>query len=280
MKNIILAFILLVATCVQSKTPILTALQQKRISVSMKYHAFGENAFTMKIINLTSETLDLVIPSGMIFVPEDEGEQTLMKVEDDFIVLKDHESTEKKVDGYCTMYHHAAPSTNRDFSLGMTEHPNLKKLLGFLKDNKVSRENYQAAIWAVSDNNDIAEIKPLTENDKNLREFIGQMTNRKNPWYTKPTELQIIPGQSIVKRAVAIEGVIEVFADHDYDVYVTVDKSNGERKFKLKNMTLTKNSDNKFTFKVKATGWEVGDYKVVVRRVSDNREVKSFKFTV
>lgn len=277
---IFLLIFLFFGSSIVAQTSLIDALKQNQVKIDLVYNKFGKDAFNVKITNLTIQKLDVLIPSGMIFEPENEEDQTLMNVDEQFFAINGRQSLDKTIQGYCIMLSKNAPSKDQKFSLGMTNHKNLISFLDFVKKNEVTKDNYQSAIWAITDDDDIASIEGHTEADNALREFVAKMTGRKNPWYTKPTCYESNPGERIEKHPVSIEGIIEVQVEKDFEVYVSVENAAGKQKFKLKNMLMKKGVNNKFTFKVKASGWEVGDYKVIVRKVSDNSEVKSYPFTV
>jgi hypothetical protein len=256
------------------------AVNQKKVSVKFTYSSLGKDGMKLTVTNLTVGQLSLTVTPGTIFIPEDDGEQTLMTVEEALIALAPQKTASKLVGGYCIMLSKHAPNLGRSFKIGRVSNQNLISFLDFVKTNPVSKDNYQSAIWSISDNEDIASIDPINEADKKLREFIAKMTNRKNPWYSKPQQITVNPGQLIERKSVNINGILEVKVTESYDVYVVVENSKGEVKMKLPVMSLDKNSDNSFQFKVEASRWEVGDYKVVIRKVSDNKEVKRFDFKV
>lgn len=259
---------------------LIDAINQKKVTVKYTYNHLGITGMKLTITNLTTQQLALSVLPGTIFIPENDGEQTLMNVDEALIALAPQKTVSKDVNGYCIMLSKAAPNLGRAFKIGRVSNQNLISFLDFLKTNKITKDNYQAAIWAISDNEDIASIEPITDADNKLREFIAKMTNRKNPWYSKPQTIVANPGQMIERKSVNINGMLEVKVTDSYDVIVTVENSKGEVKMKLPPMTLDKNSDNSFQFKVEASRWEVGDYKVVIRKKSDNKEVKRFDFKV
>lgn len=281
MKKLVLSFVaIFIAINTFAVTDILDAINSKKISVKVNYSRLGKAGIHLTITNLSIEQLTIKVKPGIIFTPSNEGEQTLMNVEEALIAIAPQKNASKDVGGYCIMLHKAAPSLTESFKIDIVKQANLLSFLSFIKTTKVSEGNYQSAIWAITDNEDIASIEPISDGDTKLREHISTLTGRKNPWYSKPQTITANPGQMIVRKSVAIEGTLSVSTTTTYDVFVSVENSKGEVKMKLEPMTLDKNSDNSFNFKVSASRWEVGNYKVVIRKVSDNKEVKRFDFTV
>lgn len=281
MKKLVLFFVaIFIAINTFAVTDILDAINSKKISVKVSYSRLGKAGIHLTITNLSIEQLTIKVKPGVIFTPSNEGEQTLMNVEEALIAIAPQKNASKDVGGYCIMLHKAAPSLTESFKIDIVKQANLLSFLSFIKTTKVSEGNYQSAIWAITDNEDIASIEPISDGDTKLREHISTLTGRKNPWYSKPQTITANPGQMIVRKSVAIEGTLSVSTTTTYDVFVSVENSKGEVKMKLEPMTLDKNSDNSFNFKVSASRWEVGNYKVVIRKVSDNKEVKRFDFTV
>lgn len=281
MKKTCLIFLsFLFALNLFAEEDILEAIQQKKITVKFSYTQLGKDGLKMTVTNLTKSKLSLSLSPGTLFIPKDSSEQTLMNVDEEFFVLEPAKNATKMVDGYCIHLSKSAPSLSQTFTMGQTKNANLISMLSFIKSHPVTESNYQAAIWAITDHSDIASIDPITDADAQFRKHIATITHRKDPWYSKPQTIVANPGEQIQRNSVHISGVIEIHADKTYEVYLTVENSKGEVKMKLKPMTIQKDWDNSFEFKVKAAKWEVGDYKVIIRRVSDNKEVKHYDFSV
>lgn len=257
------------------------AISEKKVTVKTNFNFLGKQGITLTILNNTTSPLKIEIPAGTIFEPENEDEQTLMNVEEKILAMKPKETTVVEVDGYCIMADKRCPKTANNFTISHVNHQNLNSFLGFIQKEKVSEMNLQAAIWAITDNEDIGAIEPTLDGDVKLREHISKMTGRENPWYTRKQEIIATPGEVIQRRSADVRGELEIFAQNNMKVIMTVENDQNEVKVKFKNvMKLVKNSENSFNFRIRVNTWEVGNYRVVIRKADTNEEVKRFDFEI
>ncbi|HRO76692.1 MAG TPA: hypothetical protein PLP27_11155 [Crocinitomicaceae bacterium] len=281
MKALILFTLFLLASSGVSTLDLTDAVTQKKVTIKSSFSQLGNDGITLQISNTSAETINLKIASGTLFYPESDDEQVLMNVDEQMIALAPKQSKTVVVDGYCTMLSKNCPSKTNNFKVAKNTQTNLNSFVNFLKTNKVSKENYQSAIWAITDNEDIAAIDPKTEADKALRKHIATMTNRKDPWYNRAQNIVATPGVQIERRSANIDGMLEINPATTMEIAVTVEDDKGNIKMQMpKTIRLDKGIQNSFSFNVKVGNWEVGKYHVMLRKVGTKEKIKQFDFTV
>ncbi|MBW7866729.1 MAG: hypothetical protein H3C31_00220 [Brumimicrobium sp.] len=280
MKTSLLILTIAISFVLRANEDFLEAISQNKVSYSISYKSFGEKGISLNIKNLTANVISLSIAPGTIFLPESDDEQTLMNADEQLIVLRPKAEDFVLVDGYCINYNKLAPSEESTYKIKKTNNPNLIALLDYFKQNPISKDNYQAAIWAVSDNEDIAYIEPITESDKGVRELIAKMTNRPNPWYSKDEKIEVEPRQVIARGSSVVEGILSMTPEKDVEVYVTVENSNMEQIRDYPGMKFDKGWSTNLRFKIAVSGWEKGNYTATIRDKATGEGLKTFEFSI
>ena len=85
----------------------------------------------------------------------------------------------------------------------------------------------------------------------------------------------------IQRNSISLEGLLKIKPTQTIKVLVTVENDKNEVQMKMnKVLELTKDTENSFNFKVSVSNWEVGKYKVIVRKEGTKEKVAQFDFTV
>ena len=204
-----------------------------------------------------------------------------MNIEEKQLALNGKETKSIHVGGYCTQLSKMTPRLDNRFKVGTTSNAQLHSLLTFLKTNKPSPVNYQAAVWALTDQESIAAIEPLTPADKKLREHIAVLTKQKDPWYTSGQTIQAEPGRPIQRNTIAVKGNLEVILKETTEFEIVVVNSTNEVKATMPTKEpIEKDIKHSFKFGLTVQGWEMGTYQVVLRKLSDESTIASFPFQV
>lgn len=282
MKSLLsIAFSILAFCGTASTIEINAALKAGKISVVPTYKKLGNNGVLLTISNVTTQPITVSIPGGTVFQPEGGQEQVLMNIEEKQLALNGKETKSIHVGGYCTQLSKITPNLDNRFKIGTTSNPQLLSLLTFLKTNQPSPVNYQAAVWALTDNESIAAIEPITPADKKLREHIALLTKRKDPWYTSGQNIQAEPGRPIQRSTIAVKGNLEVTLKETTEFEIVVINSTNEVKATMPTKEpIEKDVKHTFKFGLTVQGWEMGTYQVVIRKLSDRSTIASFPFQV
>lgn len=266
---------------IASSIEITEALKLGKIKVIPAYKKLGNKGVLLTVSNTGTQPLTISIPGGTTFSPGGNEEQVLMNIEEVQLSLSGGETKSVYAGGYCTQLSRLVPRLENSFKIGKTDNRLLLSLLEFLKANKPSPINYQSAVWALTDNESIASIEPLTPADQKLREHIAELTKRTNPWYTSGQNISAEPGRPIQRNTIAVKGNLEVTLNENTEFEIIVVNSDNKVKANLPaKEPIEKNVKHKFRFALTVQGWEMGKYQVLLRKISDGSTIASFPFEV
>ncbi|MEI7801905.1 MAG: hypothetical protein WCI97_04625 [Bacteroidota bacterium] len=165
MKNAI-AFVLLLATTQLHATGITfsEALKQNLISVtvtgidyksdSVYVSSFYGPCINLRVKNISKILVNLYEAPGRLLMPDDTDQQTIMMSEVIAISLEPGQEVKKKIHGFCTEAHDAAPNMNTQFTFGSLASANLFNLSKLLSDKKLYDFTAQQAVWCLSNDQD------------------------------------------------------------------------------------------------------------------------------
>lgn len=257
------------------------AIQQKLITATATSNGkYNQESVQITMSNRSASKLIIVIPAGFSFYPGDEGEQTLVTTEDQFLALEPNASNKKWIKAFCSEASDSSPTEFSTFTFGKTKNPSIQKLVDYTNAHKVSPSTLQDAMWAVSSDRSISNIVAETPEDKALRTFISELTGKKDAWYTSPQNYELNESRNIVSETVKIQGDLVFSLNESTTFYQEIRKKDGEVMMKgQKTLTLAKGDNIKFHFRIEVTGWEKGEYDVFVISTK-NKIVTQYEFAV
>ena len=256
-----------------------TAIKSKKIDATIQSIGRHEGkSISIKLKNNTSSNLRVKIPAGTLFHPEDDGEQTLIHLEENFIALKPKGEYKGFLAGFCTESKDRCPTDGSGMSIAANANPKFTKLSDYLKGKKISKSVYQDAVWAISDGKSVANIDAINPATVELKKFVANLTGQKNTWYSSPQSRHVDESGNIVQETVIIKGKLEFDCKKNAKVRQDIYKENGESVFvSEKYMTaVVPHITYKFTLRVR--GWEKGKYYIRIHDGTD--EIKRYYFNV
>lgn len=286
MRNFILFSVVFILFGFQSSRLLTTtpvdlhfALSQKMISVNSTSNGeYSDGSVQMNIKNLTAKPIRLKIPALTTYSPNNDGEQTLLQVEDMLVNLSPKTSSDVLVAAFCSELDDRCPTKENSFSIGKSENEKFFKLTNYLRKNKVSKNNYQDAVWAISNNQSINNISIDKPQDKNFRKFMSGLTGQKESWYSSPQETTVDEYGNFNRETVSVSGALVFDSDGVSKTYQSVYNSEGERLLKGKERQLPKAKGVEMSFSLRVKGWKKGTYEVRVMKGST--VLKKFPFEV
>lgn len=261
-----------------------TSLEQAIRDKSINFAAttnggHSENSVHLMLTNLKSTPLEIQIPNGTYFIPSDEGDQNLLLVEDEIIVLQPKENKEVFVDAYCMESSDGSPVKGDKMSFKTLQADSkLKQLTAHINGNKLAEHDIQSAVWAITDDEPIPYINTTDPPARNLRETVANLTNQPNTWYTMQVDRRVNAQRRIETNAVTMSGNIRLELTKKASIHEVVKDSEGRVKFSLKPAEFPRAGTWNYTFSLRVQGWQKGIYTVVV--IQDGQEIKSFPFEV
>lgn len=257
------------------KTAINSGLIDAKITSNGKYSGKSVN---LNVTNKQGKTLTIRVPAGTTYAPADNGEQTLIQLEEQILVLQPRGSQQKLVAAFCTEASDRCPSKSGTFKLGSNKNPKLKELITYLDNKKIDKSVYQDAVWTITDNKPVSYVYAEDAPTKEFRKYLAKLTGQKDTWYSSPQEYTVDNRGHINSETVIIEGELVFDSDGVSPIHQELCDADGNMLFKSNASTPRKSKEVTMNFKVRVKGWEVGDYMVKVMK--GDEELKRFPFKV
>lgn len=256
------------------------AIKQKKIKTSIISNG-GHDRGSVHVIltNLTSSPLKITIPNGTVFIPDNPGEQDLLLIEDEMIVLQPKQKKDLNLDAFCMESYDSSPNEGGKMTFKtMRPESSLKKLCAHLNGKKLSTSDIQSAVWAVSDEEPLERISMGSPSTDNLREAVSELTGQDNSWYTVNVNRRLDENRRIETSSASISGKLKINLTAPAKVHEEVVDENGVVKFTMKTASFPKAGKWNYSFNIRVMGWKKGDYKVLVYQ--DGKEINTFPFSV
>jgi len=262
--------------------------QQFTLNEAIQAHSISANATSngkysgrsvdLVLVNKTQNTLQIRVPAGTLYEPKDDGEQTLIQMEDQLITLAPGGTYNGQVGAFCTEATQRCPSASNGFTISQTKNPKFNLMFAYLKGKKVSKGTYQDAVWAISDGHSVANIVTELPADVAFRKEIATITGQRDTWFTSPQNVQIDDRGNFNYETVKISGHLSFNCAPGTKVRQDIHKGNGEV-FYASDKTMTAQAGNvNYDFHLSVMGWEKGTYYI---RIHDGtRELGKYEFTV
>ncbi len=239
---------------------------------------YSGRSVEMTLTNNKMKSVQILIPAGTMYEPENDDEQTLIQLEDELITLKPNEKRMVRLAAFCTEAHDSAPSSEGTFTLAQNTNPKLKDLISYIDGKSVSKKAYQDAVWSITDHRPISNIVAEDAETKKFRTHIASLTGQKDTWYTSPQNYEQQADGRINSETVKITGELKFATDGVTAVHQALCDADGNVLFTGNKATPRKNDNTTLRFSVSVKGWEKGDYMVKVIR--GDQEIKRFPFKV
>lgn len=257
------------------------AVSQGKVEVNIKNTGgFSGKCINALIKNLTNTDLTIVVYPGTTFVPEDEGEQTLVTPAKQVIALIKNQARTVAMEAYCTEAHDRSPDQNSKFALSSISNPQLKSF--FLKANTfgaMGSEMIQEAIWCITDSSSVSNLYHANPTiQKNVRQYICTLTGQQDTWYTTRRNFEVGEDRRIVDRPQVVKGKILMDNKEPIELNGMVKNGAGEVVLAYQNHIKLPAGKMEFDFELKVSGWVKGDYYVVYID-NKNQEIYKQKFS-
>lgn len=257
---------------------LIDAIKVKLISAkTISNGAYNVESVDISIQNNTASPLRIKIPSGTLFNPADNGEQTLILLEDDFITLKAHDSFEGHVSAYCTEASDRCPTKGTPMKMTMNQDKNLIAMIHYLNGKTINESSFQDAVWAISDGHSISNIESFTKEDKAFRKYLAALTKQEDTWYTSPRSVRIDNNGNFNYETVNISGRIDFECEKGASVRQDIYKASGEAIFVSEKYMTVQSGKVTYKFRLSVKGWEKGDYYIRVHDGTNDIVKYSFK---
>lgn len=262
-----------------SKINVFEAIQTKKINASWNSNGkHSGNSVDIKIVNITSSPIELIIPAGTKYSTDNEDEQTLIQLEDQFIALAPKQSYNGKVAAFCMEAHDRCPTATSAMKISKNSNPKLNELTSYLRGKTIDKSTYQDAVWAISDSYSVSNIAAEDQASKDFRKKVAEITGQKNPWFNSPQNVTIDEQGNFNMETKLIAGQLEFMCEKGTNVHQDIYKANGDPILVSDKTMQARYGNVKYRFQIQVKGWEKGDYYIKLH--DGNKEITRYEFTI
>lgn len=258
---------------------LIEAINAKTITATITSSGkYSGNCVNIELTNNTNSPLKIIAEGGTKFHPEDEGEQTLIQIEENVIALKPRASYSGKLAAFCTEASDRCPSESSTMTLSKNTNTKFSKLITYLKGKRIPKTTYQDAVWAISDNKSISNISNENAEANNFRTYMAELTGQKNTWFSSPQNVQVDSQGNFNYETVNINGELEFDCTRGAKVRQDVMKANGEPMFESEKTMTAQTTHIRYRFRMSVRGWETGDYYIKIH--DGNNTLAKYEFSI
>jgi len=261
------------------KINVFDAIQAKKITAAWNSNGkHSGNSVDIKIVNTSSSPIELIIPAGTKYSTDDEGEQTLIQLEDQFLALTPNQVYYGKVAAFCMEASDRCPTATSAMKISKNSNPKLNELATYLKGKTIDKSVYQDAVWAISNGYSVSNISAEDQASKDLRTKIALITGQKDPWFSSPQNVTIDQQGNFNLETVLIAGQLEFLCEKGTNVHQDIYKANGEAVLISDKTMQARYGDVKYRFQIRVRGWEKGEYYIKLH--DGNKEITRYAFNI
>lgn len=239
---------------------------------------YGENSLTLKVTNKTRGPLTITVPGGTIYEPEDPGDQTLIQLEPENLIVSAGGTNQLSIDAYCSESSDGVPNGGSSFAVKRTSNAKLLGLVAHLKTRKGDRDGYQDAVWAITDAQELSYMPNETEEDKELRNYVAQSTGLANNWYGLTPERRVDADRRIITETTRINGTLSFACTPGKTIIEEVRKKDGSVIISNNTNFAPRGDKLSYEFKLSLKGWEKGEYYVLLK--NNVKDLARYDFTL
>ena len=262
-----------------TKTSIFDAVKAKTISATFLSNGkHSGNSVDINITNLTSQTIELLVPAGSKYSTDNEDEQTLIQLEDKFIALQPKQTYTGKVAAFCTEASDRCPTIASAMTITKNTNPKFTELTEYIKGKTIDKSTFQAAVWAISDGYNVSNIAAEDQVSTDFRQKVAEITGQKNPWFNSPQNVTIDERGNFNMETVLIAGQLEFMCNKGTLVHQDIYKANGESVLISDKTMQARYGNVRYRFQIQVKGWEKGEYYIKLHDGSN--EITRYAFSV
>ena len=256
-----------------------SAIRSQKITCTISTTGkFNGHSVLLEMSNKSKGQLKIIVSPGTLFYPKDNGEQTLIILEDQIVELSPGEKKKQVIHAYCSELHDRCPSGGVTASIGKSTDPKFDSLFVFMKAKKYDNSIFQNVVWAISDGNDISAISADSKDKKELRKFLCLLTGQEEVDYTSDYILTLDSLGYIRRTLHQIKGELEISSTKSRFLYQYVYDENGKMKYKSQLAIEVPEGKSDYRFNIIVKNWSKGNYSMKLKDGKD--EIATYEFKV
>lgn len=258
------------------------AIDDKQVSATVL--PFGNSGYSdglrINVKNISGKTLQLKLPKGSIFIPDNSGEQTLVTSGDELFALSPGQEKQIVRPGFCTELHDHGSDDTSTFQLACSKNEKLLNLLAYMDSLQVTDKDFiQQAVWCITDDQDIAYANcDDTLQTRLVQQKLCALTRKEMPWYDTKAEIIQTPQHEFVIQPIEITGEIVINSDVPVTLQGMVKDSTGKILYTNPNPSYSPEGETTLDYTLHVEGWAKGKYYVVY--TSNGKEVLNREFEI
>lgn len=261
------------------KINVFDAIQSKKITAA--WYSNGKhsgNSVDIKIVNVSSTPIDLLIPAGTKYSTDNNDEQTLIQLEDQSIALAPKQVYNGKVAAFCMEASDRCPTATAAMKISKNTNPKFIELTSYIKGKTIDKSTYQDAVWAISDGHSVSNIAAEDEVTKEFRKQIATITGQKNTWFNSPQNVTIDEHGNFNMETKLIAGQLEFNCTKGAFVHQDIYKANGDAVLISDKTMQARYGNVRYRFQIQVKGWEKGEYYIKLH--DGTEEITRYEFTI
>ncbi len=247
--------------------------------ISAKAVCRGGLSIDYSLTNLLKDTLYIKIPAGWRFNSNDPKNdyQDILVTNEQMIVLKPLEKKMIEINGYCCEASKSGPIKGIRYTVGKQADSSLTKLANYLNINSFDKNTIQYSVWAISDNNETANITSSNDSiTEQLRHFVALLKGEPLPWYTLLKKSHISPSGTITDIPLKFKANLTYQINETMYSYCYIIDAKGQKvSDMLGKWILPEQNNYEAIFNIK--GLKKGDYKLVLEGLNNTVFERDFK---
>jgi hypothetical protein len=255
------------------------AISKHKIIATLKANGhFSGNSVILEMKNNTNTPLKLSIPIGTLFSPSNEGEQTLITVEEQFVLLEPKKKASQVIDGYCCEASDACPKPTSTFQMSANKNEKFNQLFGYMKGKGISKSLYQSIVWTVSNNHDVSSIPKDNPTNSDLRKFLCKLTNQIDKWYCSSIKRSIDKSGNIQSNTEFVGGTFSYDCPKNTIIHQEIHKESGGLISRGENKRTVKDGEIVSSFHLNVKNWAKGKY--FLKIMTSKNVIAEYEFMV
>ena len=250
--------------------------------IKAKAYSLGEyqgSCMTIKIKNLTKDSLIILIEAGRKLNSLDDNYQDILIVKEELLGLRLSEEKSIKIKGYCCQASNRGPFSGLEYGLNKLADTNLVKLANYLNVNSFNQTTEQTAVWAISDNRVTASITEINDSIAlPLRQMVASIKREPIPWYKLLTKnFQYSTGQ-ISNYPISLRGKLEYSNEKLNYATLIIVNNKGIWTGQIKSFWLDPSIKNELDLNVSLKGFAKGKYSIQL--ITNEKQLASKNFEI
>ncbi len=267
MKRLMILMLLLAVSGLHSTTirmTIQSAVKQKRVKAAVESLG-GHSGYCLdlSVWNLTKDSLVLLVEAGTRMIAADPGDQDILLVKEEILLMRGGEGRSVQLRGYCCQASDRSPAAKNKYSIGGLADSALCALARRFNDTPFDGGIEQQAIWAISDRRNTASI-PVGDDScaRELRKFVSLLKNEPVPWYVTEVFNHVYRNGVIEQFSTFVSGSLAYANPEEcYATFMVLDSAGRQVAF-IKQQWLKPGDGQLYQFRVPVGGLAKGRYYV------------------